>query len=171
MPVNAVQGTPVVNVLVASFADPGGPQPVGNYSATIDWGDGTAATPGSVSASGGGFSVLGSHTYSLAGQFGVTVTVRAQDGRTATAATSAAVGMIPPPPPPVGGPNERFVAQAYVDLFRRPVDASRLYARNVSDLLLLMTSGEGEVVPDFDDEVVAGCWVTRDGTVREGVGA
>jgi H+-translocating NAD(P) transhydrogenase subunit alpha len=52
-----------------------------------------------------------------------------------------------------------------------PVDASRLYARNVSDLLLLMTAGEGEVVPDFDDEVVAGCWVTRDGAVREGVDA
>jgi NAD(P) transhydrogenase subunit alpha len=50
-----------------------------------------------------------------------------------------------------------------------PVDASRLYARNVSDLLLLMTSGEGEVTPDFEDEVVAGCWVTRDGAVREGI--
>jgi len=50
-----------------------------------------------------------------------------------------------------------------------PVDASRLYARNVSDLLLLMTSGDGEVVPDFDDEVVAGCWATRDGAVREGI--
>src|SRR5262249_16601211 len=51
-----------------------------------------------------------------------------------------------------------------------PVDASRLYARNVSDLLLLMTSA-GEVAPDFDDEVVAGCWVTRGGAVREGIGA
>ncbi len=50
-----------------------------------------------------------------------------------------------------------------------PVDASRLYARNVSDLLLLMTSGEGDVTPDFEDEVVAGCWVTRDGAVREGI--
>jgi H+-translocating NAD(P) transhydrogenase subunit alpha len=52
-----------------------------------------------------------------------------------------------------------------------PVDASRLYARNVSDLVLLMTTGDGDVVPDFDDEVVAGCWVTRDGAVREGIGA
>ena len=51
-----------------------------------------------------------------------------------------------------------------------PADASRLYARNVSDLLLLMTA-EGAVVPDWDDEIVAGCWVTREGTVREGVGA
>ncbi|MDQ1586281.1 MAG: H+-translocating transhydrogenase subunit alpha, partial [Actinomycetota bacterium] len=39
------------------------------------------------------------------------------------------------------------------------VHSSQLYARNVSNLLLLMTH-EGEVVPDFDDEIVAGCCVT-----------
>ena len=37
-----------------------------------------------------------------------------------------------------------------------PVHASQLYARNVGNLLLLMTA-DGEVVPDFDDEIVAGC--------------
>ena len=36
-----------------------------------------------------------------------------------------------------------------------PVDASRLYAKNVTNLLLLMTK-DGLVIPDFDDEVVAG---------------
>jgi len=51
-----------------------------------------------------------------------------------------------------------------------PVDASRLYSRNVADLLLLMTA-EGVVAPDWEDEIVAGCWVTRDGVVREGVSA
>jgi NAD(P) transhydrogenase subunit alpha len=40
-----------------------------------------------------------------------------------------------------------------------PVHASQLYARNVSNLLLLMTT-EGEVVPDFDDEIVATACVT-----------
>ncbi len=40
-----------------------------------------------------------------------------------------------------------------------PVHASQLYARNVTNLLLLMTH-EGEVVPDFDDEIVAGACVT-----------
>ena len=40
-----------------------------------------------------------------------------------------------------------------------PVHASQLYSRNVSNLLLLMTS-EGQVVPDFDDEIVAGACVT-----------
>ncbi|WP_088284120.1 NAD(P) transhydrogenase subunit alpha [Kineosporia sp. A_224] len=46
-----------------------------------------------------------------------------------------------------------------------PVDASRLYARNVANLLLLMTK-DGEVVPDFDDEVVAGTCLTHAGVVR-----
>ena len=50
-----------------------------------------------------------------------------------------------------------------------PVDASRLYSRNVADLLLLMTSEGGTVAPDWEDEIVAASWVTRDGAVREGV--
>jgi NAD(P) transhydrogenase subunit alpha len=45
-----------------------------------------------------------------------------------------------------------------------PTDASRLYAKNVAELLSLMTV-DGEVVPDFDDEVIAGAALTRDGTV------
>jgi H+-translocating NAD(P) transhydrogenase subunit alpha len=49
-----------------------------------------------------------------------------------------------------------------------PSDASRLYARNVGDLLTLMTV-DGDVVPDWEDEIVAGCWVARDGAVREAV--
>ncbi len=43
--------------------------------------------------------------------------------------------------------------------------ASRLYARNVSELLLLMTA-DGVVRPDFDDEVVAGSCVTHAGQVH-----
>jgi NAD(P) transhydrogenase subunit alpha len=41
-----------------------------------------------------------------------------------------------------------------------PVHASQLYARNLVNLLLLMTT-DGEVVPDFDDEIVAATCVTR----------
>jgi NAD(P) transhydrogenase subunit alpha len=41
-----------------------------------------------------------------------------------------------------------------------PVHASQLYARNLVNLLLLMTA-DGQVVPDFDDEIVAGACVTR----------
>jgi NAD(P) transhydrogenase subunit alpha len=48
-----------------------------------------------------------------------------------------------------------------------PVDASRLYAKNVANLLLLMTK-DGSVTPDFDDEVVAGTCLTHAGEVRHG---
>lgn len=46
-----------------------------------------------------------------------------------------------------------------------PAHASRLYARNVANLLLLMTS-DGQVRPDFADEVVAACCVTHGGEIR-----
>lgn len=46
-----------------------------------------------------------------------------------------------------------------------PVHASRLYAANVVNLLLLMTS-DGEVAPDLDDAVLAGCCVAHGGEVR-----
>jgi NAD(P) transhydrogenase subunit alpha len=41
-----------------------------------------------------------------------------------------------------------------------PVHASQLYARNLVNLLLLMTS-DGRVEPDFDDEILATACVTR----------
>ena len=48
-----------------------------------------------------------------------------------------------------------------------PVDASRLYAKNVANLLLLMTK-DGAVTPDFDDEIVVGTSLTHAGEVRHG---
>jgi H+-translocating NAD(P) transhydrogenase subunit alpha len=46
-----------------------------------------------------------------------------------------------------------------------PADASRLYSKNVINLLGLMAA-DGQVVPDLDDEVVAGACLTHEGTVR-----
>ncbi|MNT66620.1 NAD(P) transhydrogenase subunit alpha [compost metagenome] len=46
-----------------------------------------------------------------------------------------------------------------------PADASRLYAKNVANLLGLMTR-DGVVAPDFEDEVIAGTCLTHDGEVR-----
>jgi H+-translocating NAD(P) transhydrogenase subunit alpha len=44
-------------------------------------------------------------------------------------------------------------------------DASRLYAKNVANLLALVIK-DGAVVPDFDDDVLAGACLTHDGAVR-----
>jgi NAD(P) transhydrogenase subunit alpha len=52
-----------------------------------------------------------------------------------------------------------------------PGPASRLYAQNVVNLVTLMTrvggdaGGESAFAPDFDDEIVAGSCVTRDGAI------
>lgn len=48
-----------------------------------------------------------------------------------------------------------------------PAQASQLYGSNVVNLLLLMHS-DGELRPDFDDEIIAGCCVTHAGEVRHG---
>ncbi len=44
-------------------------------------------------------------------------------------------------------------------------DASRLYAKNVANLIALMVR-DGTVAPDFDDDVIAGACLTHDGEVR-----
>jgi H+-translocating NAD(P) transhydrogenase subunit alpha len=46
-----------------------------------------------------------------------------------------------------------------------PAPASRLYAQNVLNLVTLMTR-DGEFAPDFEDEIVAGSCVTRDGVIQ-----
>ena len=50
-----------------------------------------------------------------------------------------------------------------------PGPASKLYAQNIVNLVTLMTvkheDGTADFAPDFEDEIVAGCCVTRDGQV------
>jgi subtilase family serine protease len=73
----ATEGTPFTNATIATFTDPTGAHPAGNYTVTINWGDGTAATTGTVVSAGGNkYTVLGSHTYLNAGTYLLTVTVQ-----------------------------------------------------------------------------------------------
>jgi NAD(P) transhydrogenase subunit alpha len=48
-----------------------------------------------------------------------------------------------------------------------PTHASFLYARNIANLLGLLVK-DGELAPDFDDEIVAGTCVVRNGEVMHG---
>jgi H+-translocating NAD(P) transhydrogenase subunit alpha len=53
-----------------------------------------------------------------------------------------------------------------------PDHASQLYAKNIQSLLGLMVDGEGAFKLDFDDDVIAGACITRDGQiVHEGAKA
>jgi len=44
-------------------------------------------------------------------------------------------------------------------------DASEMYARNILNFLSLMIK-DGELAPDWNDEVIAQSTLTRDGTIR-----
>jgi NAD(P) transhydrogenase subunit alpha len=48
-----------------------------------------------------------------------------------------------------------------------PTHASFLYARNIANFLALVVT-DGELAPDFEDEIVAGTCVVRAGTVVHG---
>jgi len=97
-PVNftALQGTQFSGS-VATFTDanPGGT--ASDFSATINWGDGTATTAGTVAAAqGGGFVVNGTHTYASTGSFTTTVSISDIGGSRTSTQGSASV--LPPAP-------------------------------------------------------------------------
>ena len=50
-----------------------------------------------------------------------------------------------------------------------PEHASQLYARNVQALLELLVDDDGELALDFDDEIIAGACVARDGEIASAV--
>ncbi len=84
--VHPVEGAPFSGV-VAGFADPDTSESGSGYSASIDWGDGTPATAGSVTGTGGQYSVSGSHAYEEEGSYTVKVTL--QDSDLATLSSEA----------------------------------------------------------------------------------
>jgi NAD(P) transhydrogenase subunit alpha len=46
-----------------------------------------------------------------------------------------------------------------------PEHASQLYARNIQALLELFLDDQGQLALDFDDEIVAGACIVRDGAI------
>jgi hypothetical protein len=74
-PLSAVAGQPL-SALVAEIRDDNDFSSVGSFSATIDWGDGTAPTPATLTEDRPGrFPATGTHTYAQPGSFLVVVRV------------------------------------------------------------------------------------------------
>jgi PKD repeat protein len=112
LPLQAVNGTPTTPGVIATFTDSGTSDPIGNYSAVIDWGDGSPTSMGTLAALGGvggGFSVSApAHTYlNGPGTYVLTVTVTNSaapvamgiGGNLAIVASSTITAV-----PPAGGP-------------------------------------------------------------------
>ena len=76
---------------VATFTDANANAFAGDFTATIDWGDGSTS-PGTVTGGNGSFSVTGNHTYASAGSFPIKATLSDDAPGTATAQVSTTTG-------------------------------------------------------------------------------
>ncbi len=83
-PISGVEGLPLNpavggDVLVATFTDQDPAGTISDFSASIDWGDGSTSTATSITSAGSPngvtFSVFGEHTYQEAGTYPVQVTI------------------------------------------------------------------------------------------------
>jgi outer membrane protein assembly factor BamB len=77
-----------VSGTVASFTDPETKATASEYSATIEWGDGTSSS-GTVSGGGGNFAVSGEHTYADEGSYTVKVVITDVDNESNGATTES----------------------------------------------------------------------------------
>jgi hypothetical protein len=97
-PISATEGASFSGT-VAAYTDPNFDGPGANdsdslsqYTVTINWGDGSPASSGSLVQTGADtFNVTGTHTYATFGPFTLTVTVSSTDGTTVSAQGSATV--------------------------------------------------------------------------------
>lgn len=79
-------------VQVASFISYDNTKTAASFSATINWGDGTAPSAGTISANEtGGFNVTGTHTYAASGNYNTTIEVADDSGNFASATGTASV--------------------------------------------------------------------------------
>ena len=95
-PLETLVGKPNValsSVALATFTTADATPTMSEYSADIDWGDGSATTPGTITQSGSGstavFTVKGSHTYANAGEYPVKVTINSSEDSMSPGTTPA----------------------------------------------------------------------------------
>ena len=97
-PVTGTVGVPIVAAPIVSYTDGNGSTPPGSYTATINWGDGTNASTGTVTEANGVYLVSGDHTYAADGSYPIAVTVAGPNGALSagsTATIAPAVGATP----------------------------------------------------------------------------
>jgi hypothetical protein len=90
LPPSASEGTSTGSVTLATFHDANPNAKPADFSATIDWGDGTS-TASVVSLGSGNFAVLGTHAYAEEGPSTLSVQVGDDGGQSSTASAAVSV--------------------------------------------------------------------------------
>jgi hypothetical protein len=111
---SATDGASTGSVVVATFTGTSTGDPSSDFTVTIQWGDGKT-DPAAVRFSNGVYLVTGSHTYTDEGTYFVTVVVTG-GGTSAKLGTTATILAVLPDGTR-GTPTQRFVAEAFGDLF------------------------------------------------------
>ncbi|WP_426442478.1 DUF4347 domain-containing protein [Bradyrhizobium genosp. P] len=88
--VSATEGLSTGSVTVATFTDGNSGNNSGDFTATINWGDGNSST-GTISYTNGVYSVAGSHTYAEEGSDPINVVINDVGGSTASTTSTATV--------------------------------------------------------------------------------
>jgi len=103
-PFTAAAGT-AFNGVVASFKDSNALSQPGDFSSSIDWGDGSPVITGTIGGANGQFTVSGAHTYAAPGTYTVRTTFTHPTGAPAVAVGTITVGNAPVATPPATPPN------------------------------------------------------------------
>jgi hypothetical protein len=105
-PFSASAGT-VFNGVVAEFRDSNPLSQPGDFTSTIEWGDGSPVISGAIGGKDGQFTVSGAHTYAAPGTYTVRSSFEHPTGPPAVAVGTITVGQgaPPPPPPPLALPS------------------------------------------------------------------
>jgi hypothetical protein len=152
---SVAEGDGLTSVVVATFTDSGYPgNSPGDFSATIDWGDGTT-TGGTVTGGGGTFSVSGSHAYADEGSFTVTVAITDVDDDESGSATAFATAS-----------GSVLVTEGDVlSATATPVSASEGVPFSNVPVATFTTTFAGNVAGDFTAQILWGDNTVSDGTV------
>ena len=90
--ISATQGSPFTGA-VASFTDSNTSAVFSDFTATINWGDGSPISAGTIQANGsGGFNVIGTQTYPAFGTYTTSIKITPASGSAATPTGTATVG-------------------------------------------------------------------------------
>ena len=87
---------------VATISDPNTSAGPTTYSATINWGDANSSA-GTITGSGGNFTVTGSHTYAGTGTYPVSVTITSAGTSLGSTTVGDSATVVPPTTPVVSG--------------------------------------------------------------------